>query len=101
MFRMSIKPDWRTLDLIPHTEQTIHKVVRLKNPGASPPKLVSKHTSPEEVVITYTSERKLCAVAKGIVRGVAKYYKEKVEIAESTCMLTGSPRCTIAVRLQK
>jgi predicted hydrocarbon binding protein len=101
MFQMAIKPEWRTLDFLENTEHTIHKMVRLKNPGAEPPQLVTQRTHPTEVVITYTSKRRLCAVAKGIVRGVAKHYKEKITISEPTCMLTGGSRCTINVRLQK
>ena len=34
-----LKPTWRTLDVIEHTEQTIHRVVRRRQPGALPPRL--------------------------------------------------------------
>src|SRR5438046_2580781 len=44
MFWGSIKPEWKTLDVIEHTEQTIHAVVRIKNPGAHPPELKVKRT---------------------------------------------------------
>jgi len=36
MYWALIEPEWKTLDLLEHTEEAIHKVVRLKNPGAQP-----------------------------------------------------------------
>src|SRR5437667_33757 len=69
-----IKPEWRTLDLLEHTEQTIHRVVRARNPGAQPPELRCIRISAGEVLVVYNSSRQLCSVAKGIVKGVAKHY---------------------------
>ena len=40
----------------------------------------------------------MCAVAKGIVRGLARHYGEAVTIDEMTCMLEGGGECRIAVR---
>jgi len=61
-----IRPEWRTLDVLVNAEQTVHKVVRLRNPGARPPLLRCARTTPEEVVITYASPRRLCALARGL-----------------------------------
>ncbi len=97
-YKPLIKPQWRTLDLIEHTEHTIHRVVRLKDPAAAPPVLTVSRTNSDEVVITYASPRRLCAVAKGIVGGVARHYNEAVHIAEPACMLTGAKACIIVVR---
>jgi predicted hydrocarbon binding protein len=94
-----VKRGWRTLDLIEHTEQTMHTVVRRQNPGAEPPRLRCTRVSPDEVVVTYTSERKLCPVAKGIIRGIAAHFQEKIVIRERECMLKGAPACTISVRV--
>lgn len=99
MYRSLIKPEWKTLDLIEHTEETIHRVVRIKNPGARPPRLKCSRPSSDEVVITYDSPRKMCAVARGIASGVAEHYNEQVRITESACMLEGSPSCKISVKL--
>lgn len=93
-----IEPEWKTLDLLEHTEEAIHKVVRLKNPGAQPPQLRVTRTGADRAVIEYTSERKMCPIAKGIVRGLAKHFAEVVEISEAECMHRGARRCLIAVR---
>ena len=93
-----VKPEWRTLEVIEHTEETIHRVVRMRHPGAEPPRLRAERTTPNEVVLTYDSPRKLCAVARGIVKGVAKQFGEVVTIDERACMHDGDPACIIAFR---
>jgi len=35
MYWALVKPEWKTLDVIEHTEEAIHEVVRLKNPVRS------------------------------------------------------------------
>ena len=35
----NVEPDWRTLDLIEHTESIIHAMIRTTNPGTAPPVL--------------------------------------------------------------
>jgi Haem-NO-binding len=95
-----VRADWRTLDLLEHTENTIHRVVRKRQAGAQPPELKVSRISQSEVLITYASPRRLCAVARGIVQGVAAHYGESVSISEATCMQRGSEACRISVRLQ-
>ncbi len=99
MFWGAIQPEWKTLDVIEHTERTIHSVVRLKNPGARPPELQVTRPARDEVLIDYRSARRLCALARGICRGLAGHFKEKVAITESECMHEGDSRCLISVRL--
>jgi len=99
MYGNLIDPTWKTLDLIEHTERTIHTVVRIKNPGARPPELQVSRAGKDEVVITYSSPRKMCAVAKGIAKGVAKHYNEHIVISESSCMLQGRGSCKISLKL--
>lgn len=98
LYGLFVKPEWKTLDLIENTEETIHKVVRMKNPGASPPQLKCQRTKPNEVILTYSSARRMCGLAKGIVKGLGKHYGEKVEVAESQCMLKNDPHCLISIR---
>lgn len=93
-----IRPEWRTLDVILHTERTVHTVVRIRSHGATPPELKCARTGPEEVVLTYDSPRKMCGVAKGIGRGLGKHFQEDIAIFESACMHKGAPACVISFR---
>src|SRR4051812_25220763 len=70
-----LKPEWRTLDVLEHAENTIHRVVRLREPGALPPRLQAQRISPTAIRMNYDSPRKLCAVARGIARGIAVHFK--------------------------
>jgi predicted hydrocarbon binding protein len=96
-----LEREWRTLDVLEHTEETIHTVVRVRQPGALPPKLKVRRSSNREVLVTYNSERRLCAVARGIIRGVAKEFRERVDIADIRCMNSGDPACLISVALKR
>jgi hypothetical protein len=98
MYGGVINPAWKTLDVIENTEDEIHNVVRLYNRDAHPPNLKCIRTSENEVVIHYSSQRKLCDVAKGITSGLAKHYGEKISISESSCMIKGDATCTIQVK---
>ena len=99
VYRPYVKSQWRTLDLLEHTETTMHRAVRLRDPGAAPPMLSVQRVSADEVLIDYRSTRRLCQVAEGIASGVAAHYGEQVEVSQSHCMLRGDARCAISVTL--
>lgn len=101
LYRHIVDPKWKTLDLLEHTEETIHKAVRCDNPDASPPQLKCVRKGPDEVVVYYGSRRRMCGVAKGIIRGVARHYGEKVAVTELTCLLKGGSECRISVKRLK
>jgi len=89
---------WQALDLLENTETTIHRVVRAREPDATPPPLDCERVSETEVAITYRSSRGLCALAQGLVRGVATFYGERIEVGESSCMHEGADSCRIWAR---
>ncbi|MBV9774893.1 MAG: heme NO-binding domain-containing protein [Gemmatimonadetes bacterium] len=99
MYRSLIRAEWRTLDFIANTEQTIHKVVRLNDSQALPPEIACTRSGSREVVVHYNSPRRMCAVARGIIRGVAAHYGEQVVVTEPRCMHRGDPACEISVAL--
>lgn len=97
MARSWIKPAWKTLELIANTESTIHEVLRSEGSQTNPPRLQCRRAGPQEVVVTYDSPRKMCALAKGIIHGLGRHYQERIAIAEPTCMLRGDPACQLIV----
>ncbi|HEX6641758.1 MAG TPA: heme NO-binding domain-containing protein [Thermoanaerobaculia bacterium] len=98
MYWSVIAPEWRTLDVLENTEKTIHDVVRINQKGATPPYLHATRVADDEVSILYTSPRKLCSVAKGITRGIARHYNEPITIDETRCMLRGDVDCLLVVK---
>jgi hypothetical protein len=99
IFGAFVQPEWTALDLLEHTETVIHRSVRLHDPSAAPPLLRISRTSPREVEIRYSSPRRLCAVARGIIQGVGKHYGTSLAVDEPTCMMTGNPECLLKVRM--
>lgn len=100
MYGALIKPKWRTLDVIEHTESLIHTAVRLNNPGARPPALRCTRLSPTEISVLYDSPRRMCALAVGIVRGIAKQYSERIDVRQDQCTYRGNAACDIRVLLR-
>jgi tRNA A-37 threonylcarbamoyl transferase component Bud32 len=94
-----VDPAWRTLDLVEHTEQLIHAMVRVEKPGAEPPVLEAVRIGPDELHLVYSSRRRLCLLASGLVRGLARHFGETVEIDEPGCMLRGDPFCSFVIRV--
>lgn len=82
MYPMLIKKEWKTLELLLNTEEVIHRVVRLKNPGAQPPRLKFVQTGPNKLTLFYDSPRKMSVLARGIIKGVAAHYGETVALNE-------------------
>jgi predicted hydrocarbon binding protein len=92
-----VDPDWDLLDFLEHTEAAIHTVVRARDPRSRPPKLRVVRPLPDQILVLYESSRRMCSVAKGIIRGAARHYGQEIQISEPRCMLAGSTRCEITV----
>ncbi len=92
-----VDPEWRTLDLIEHTEEIIHAMTRTPTPGAVPPVLETARQSPTELHLVYNSARRLCPLAIGMMRGIAAHYGETIRIEEPSCLLRGDPFCSFVI----
>jgi Haem-NO-binding len=95
-----VDPRWSFIDLLVNTQDVIHKGLKANSPDAKPPDMQVQRSGPEAVAISYRSRRRLCSVAKGIIRGVAARYQVNVVIGEERCMLRGDPECLITVSAQ-
>jgi Haem-NO-binding len=98
MYGHLLKPEWGAIDVIDNTEETVHAVVRVKNPEAKPPKLKTQRLSLNEVLLIYTSSRQMCGLAIGIGVGLGKQFGETVVAHQTMCMHKGATRCEILFR---
>lgn len=98
MYGYLLKPEWRAIDVIDHTEGRIHAVVRVKDPLAKPPKLKTHRLSTDEVLLVYTSPRQMCGLAIGIGKGLGQHFSEKIIVNQTMCMHEGATRCEILFR---
>jgi nitrite reductase (NADH) large subunit len=98
LYRRQIKRQRSVMHLLAHLEEMIHAVVRLRNPGITPPKLWVEQLSENKIVIHYISERKLCSFGLGLLQGLAMEYGEPLHIHhQRECLLHGGSECVIAV----
>jgi Haem-NO-binding len=88
MYGHLLKPEWNTIDVIDNTEQTVHSVVRIKNPGAKPPQLQTVRRSTDEVSLNYSSPRKMCALAVGIGRAWQNTFEKKSRLPKPRACIT-------------
>jgi len=86
-----------TLPFLLGIEEQIHEVVRATIHGARPPKLHVRALGSEGVLVSYTSERRLCRLLEGLVHGVARHYGETLVVEEIQCMRRGDPGCVFTV----
>jgi Haem-NO-binding len=86
-----------TLEFLLGVEHRIHDLVRATIPGAAPPNLHVRPLGDDGVLVSYTSDRRLCRLLEGLVRGTAAHYREDVEVEELQCMLDGDAGCVWSV----
>lgn len=92
---------WGLREVLLNTERTIHRVVRLRDPQADPPRLrILDGPDTGQVTIMYDSPRRMCSLGKGIIEGLAKEYGTDVSITDVRCMHAGDAVCEIRVQLQ-
>jgi hypothetical protein len=84
IFKYTINPTWKTLDLIENVENVIHKAVRINNKGATPPMLKVSRVSKSLIEIVYQSPRKMEHLGVGIIKGIGHYFNEKVDVSIRT-----------------
>ncbi|RZK28200.1 MAG: hypothetical protein EOO57_21450 [Hymenobacter sp.] len=86
MYQKYLNPDWRTLDMLEHTEHTMHYQVRRQHADNAPPVLDVKRLNENELLINYVSARRMGGLAVGIVRGLAAYYDEadRIDVMPTT-----------------
>jgi hypothetical protein len=76
----------------------IHPEVRKLYPGADVPEFDFETHGDDDLVLGYRSERRLCALAEGFIRGAAAHFGEQVSIEQPECMHRGAPACVLACR---
>jgi hypothetical protein len=98
LFPMMYSPHISSRSFLPVVDEQIHSIVRKAAPGSITPGL-AVHVDDGDVVIAYSSVRKLCVFLSGLLEGTALYFGERATLAEQTCMRNGDPVCLIRMQL--
>lgn len=75
----------------------IHPEVRKLYPGADVPEFGFDTSSPDTLIMRYSSARKMCAFAQGLIEGAAAHYGEQAEFHQSQCMHRGDRECIFEI----
>jgi hypothetical protein len=73
--------------------EVIHPEVRKLYPGADVPVFDYDNSSPDVLVMRYSSPRRLCSFAHGLIEGAAAHYRETLEFEHPACMKRGDAKC--------
>lgn len=93
-----IDPRFRLLDVLAHADEIIERIEQkagnrlLRSP-------IAGHFGREgEVLVSYQSPLPLCALIKGVIRGLGATLDQPMLIEEKRCMALGATSCELAVR---
>ncbi len=79
-------------------EHTIHREVAKLYPDARPPRFDFETAPDGALIVHYSSARRLCSLAEGMIEGAAAHFGETVELTHVRCMQDGAPACTLVAR---
>ncbi|WP_439882734.1 heme NO-binding domain-containing protein [Pontibacter sp. MBLB2868] len=97
IYNRYINPEWRTYQMLLHTEEAMHGAVRKEDSRASPPLLLVTKKGNKQLIVDYYSKRRMAGVAIGIIKGIAKYYNESALVEVSLCTPPENERVQIKV----
>ena len=75
----------------------VHKHVTKNILNAKPPSFEYEELPDGRLLMHYRSERRLCAVLRGLILGVGIHFDEELQVKEIACVNNGDPQCTMEV----
>lgn len=98
VYNKYIQPEWRTYDMLLHTEAAMHAAVKREDSRANPPLLLVTKKGERQLIVDYHSRRRMAGVAVGIIRGIARYFHES-DLVEVT-LLTPPEEERVQIRVE-
>jgi len=78
----------------------IHVEVKRLHPNAYLPKFEYEDGEGTDLIMYYSSKRKLCHASVGLIYGAAKQFNEEITIDHPECMHSGKDRCKLVVKFK-
>jgi predicted hydrocarbon binding protein len=82
-------------------DSIVHAEIRKLSPDSTPPRIQTQILSPTSLSVVYISNRKLCALAKGLLKGASQIYGINVEIDHTKCVNDGHQNCEFIVKTKQ
>lgn len=86
-----------TVPFVLTLNEIIHPEVRKLYPGADVPVFDFATPSADVLVMGYSSARKLCAFAEGLLLGAGDVFGQQLTINQPSCMNRGDERCRLEI----
>lgn len=86
-------------DFIKSIDGTIHKEVEKLYSNPNLPTIACKQLNDKTLVMRYSSPRKLCVLAQGLIAGAAAHYKVDCNIEHKECMHKGADECLMHLNI--
>jgi hypothetical protein len=94
-------PHHATMPFLLTLDDVIHTEVRKLYADSSPPDFWFDDPIGNVLVVHYRSQRRLCALAEGMMIGATAHYEEQVSIAHESCMFEGADHCILRVTVEE
>lgn len=87
-------------DFLLAIDQVIHVEVKRLHPNAYLPKFEYEEGENDDLIMYYSSKRKLCHASIGLIHGASKQFGENISIEHPECMHSGAERCKLVVKFK-
>jgi hypothetical protein len=99
-YPMFLRPGMTAKSFLLSVDRMIHVEVRKLHPDAALPSIRYEDPAPDRLVMIYQSRRQLCALAVGLIDGVGRHFRERIEQGHPACMKRGDEACRIECAFQ-
>ncbi|MGQ7843124.1 heme NO-binding domain-containing protein [Granulosicoccus sp. 3-233] len=87
--------DHTAKSFLENVHDVVHVEVKKLHPEALLPEFVYESRGDAQLTMLYSSPRKLCHLAEGLVVGTAEIFGENIELIHSECMHHGAGQCRL------
>ena len=91
----SAMPKGNFFEFLKSIDSVIHVEVKKLDEKAEVPEITVDREKDNSIVLHYKSEKKMCHLAIGLLKGAAKEFNQKVDISMPVCMHDGSNYCEL------
>ncbi len=92
-------PEYTLKEFLLTVDSVIHVEVKKLQPDAQLPSFGYDNESENELTMIYSSPRKLCMLAEGLIAGAAEFYNTQYTLTHDKCMHDGSDHCTLHITM--
>lgn len=80
-------------------DRVIHVEVRKLHPDANLPSFEYIDSADDELTMIYSSPRKMCMLAEGLISGAAKHFDTSYTLEHNKCMHNGEDFCELHLKI--